>query len=58
MSFIIIKNITLFPTVKMAGRKLCYIKEQIIGIAMVLERDFDNLKCVWSCMFCKGFLKT
>ena len=30
-------------------RKSCCISEQIIGIAMVSKRDFDNVTFDWSC---------
>ena len=41
-------NIT-FPSIEKTGRKPCFIREHIIGIVMVSERDFDNVTCVWSC---------
>ena len=37
-------NIT-FPTIEKTGRKLCCIREQLIGIAMVSKRDFDSVTC-------------
>ena len=37
-----------FPTTENAGGKPCYTRVQIIGIAMVSEREFDNVTCVWS----------
>ena len=40
-------NITFF-SIEKTGRKPCSIREHIIGIVMVSERDFDNLTCVWS----------
>ena len=40
-------NITFLSNEK-TGRKPCSIREHIIGIVMVLERDFDNVTCVWS----------
>ena len=40
-------NIT-FLSIETTGRKPCSIREHIIGIVMVSERDFDNLTCVWS----------
>ena len=39
----------IFPTVEKTGRKPCSVREQIIGIAMVSKRDFDNVTCDWSC---------
>ena len=39
----------IFPTIEKTGQKTCYIREQIIGIAMVSESDFDNMTGVWSC---------
>ena len=42
------QNITLF-TIDRTGKKQCYISEQIIGIVMASERDFDKVYCVWSC---------
>ena len=39
----------IFPTIEKTGRKPCCIREQIIGIAMVSKRDFDNVTCNWSC---------
>ena len=41
-------NIT-FLSIEKTGRKPCSIREHIIGIVMVSERDFDNVTCVWSC---------
>ena len=41
-------NIT-FPSIEKTGRKPCSIREHIIGIVIVWERDFDNVTCVWSC---------
>ena len=35
------------PSIEKTGRKPCCIREQIIGIAMVLEHEFDNLICIW-----------
>ena len=40
-------NIT-FLSIEKTGRKPCLIREHIIGIVMVSERDFDNVTCVWS----------
>ena len=40
-------NIT-FLSVEKTGRKPCSIREHIIGIVMVSERDFDNVTCIWS----------
>ena len=40
-------NITFF-SIEKTGRKPCSIREHIIGIVMVSERDFDNETCVWS----------
>ena len=40
---------TIFPTLEKTRRKPCPIREQIIGIVMVSERDFDNVTCLWSC---------
>ena len=40
-------NIT-FLSIETTGRKPCSIREHIIGIVMVSERDFDNVTCVWS----------
>ena len=37
------------PTTEKTGRKPCCIREQIIGIVMASERDFDNVTCVRSC---------
>ena len=34
-----------FPTNEKTGRKPCSIREQIIGIAVVSKRDFDNVTC-------------
>ena len=39
----------IFPTVEKTGRKPCSIREQIIGIAMVSKRDFDNVTYDLSC---------
>ena len=41
-------NITL-PFIEKTERKSCSIREHIIDILMVSERDFDNVSCVWSC---------
>ena len=41
-------NIT-FPSVKKTGIKLCSVREHIICLVMVSERDFDNVTGVWSC---------
>ena len=38
-----------YPTTEKTGRKPCCIREQIIGIVMASERDFDNVACVWNC---------
>ena len=38
----------IFPTFQKTGRKLCRIREQIIGSAMASEGDSDNVTCVWS----------
>ena len=35
-----------FPTIDKTGKKPCSIRVQIIGIAVVSERDFDNMTCV------------
>ena len=40
---------TTFHSIEKTGRKLCSIREHIIGIVMVSERGFDNVTCVWSC---------
>ena len=40
-------NIT-FPSIEKTGIKPCSIREHIIDIVMVSERDFDNVTCVWS----------
>ena len=40
-------NIT-FLSIEKTGRKPCSIREHIIGIVIVSERDFDNVTCVWS----------
>ena len=40
-------NIT-FLSIEKTGRKPCSVREYIIGTAMVSERDFDNVICVWS----------
>ena len=54
----------IFLTMKNNGRKPCCMREHIIGVAMVSERDFYNLTfstCrmygVKKCMHCKGFLE-
>ena len=39
-----------FSSVQKTGRKPCCIREQIIGIVMASQRDFDNVTCVWSFM--------
>ena len=39
----------IFPTTEKTGRRPCCIREQIIGIEMVSEHDFDNVTCIWSC---------
>ena len=39
----------IFPSMGKTGRAPCSIKEHIIGIVMVSERDFDIVTCVWSC---------
>ena len=41
-------NIT-FPSIEKTGRKPCSIREHIIGIVMVSERDSNNVTFVWSC---------
>ena len=38
-----------FLSIEKTGRKPCSIREHIISIVMVSERDFDNVTCVWSC---------
>ena len=44
----------IFPTIEKTGRKTYCIREQIIGIARVSGRDFDNVSCVeQSCSFCE-----
>ena len=53
-SIVILKLLTnsysiTFPSVEKTGRKLCSIREHIIGIVMVSESDFDNVACIWSC---------
>ena len=40
-------NIT-FLSIEKTGRKPYSIREHIIGIVMVSERDFDNVTGVWS----------
>ena len=40
-------NIT-YLSIKKTGRKPCSIREHIIGIVIVSQRDFDNVTCVWS----------
>ena len=40
-------NIT-FLFIEKTGRKPYSIREHIIGIVMVSERDFDNVTCQWS----------
>ena len=35
----------MFPTIENPEGRLCCIRVQIIGIAVVLERDFDNVVC-------------
>ena len=37
----------ILPTIE-TRRMSCCIREQIIGIVMASERDFDNVTCVWS----------
>ena len=51
-------NITFF-SIEKTGRKPCSIREHIIGIVVVWERDFD-VTCYGAimCMHCKGFLET
>ena len=39
----------ILPTIENTGRKPCCIREQIIGIVMASERDFDNVTCAWRC---------
>ena len=39
----------IFPTIEKTGRNPCSVREQIIGIAVVSKRDFDNVTCDWSC---------
>ena len=39
----------IFPAIEKTERKSCCIREQIIDIVMVSERDFDNVTCVLSC---------
>ena len=38
-----------FSAIEKTGRKPYCIREQIIGIVMASERDFDNVTCVWCC---------
>ena len=40
---------SIFPTIEKTGRKLSCIREQIIGIVMASECDFENVTCIWSC---------
>ena len=35
-------------TVEKTERKSCCTEEQIMGIAMVSESDFDNVTCDWN----------
>ena len=39
----------ILPTIKKTGRKPRCIREQIIGIVMASERDFDNMTCLRTC---------
>ena len=39
----------IFHTTEQTERKSCSIREQIIGIAVVSKRDFDNVTCDWRC---------
>ena len=41
-------NIT-SSSIEKTGRKPCSIREHIIGIVKVSQRDFENVTCVWSC---------
>ena len=38
-----------FPTIEETKRNPCSVREQIIGIAMVSKRDFDNVTYDWIC---------
>ena len=51
----------IFLTIEKTERKPCCIREQIISIAMVSIRDFDNVTYDWTCvtsMNCNDFLET
>ena len=39
----------ILPPSKRLKKKPCSNREQIMGIAMVSERDFDNVTYDWSC---------
>ena len=49
LSYFISEYNIVFPHVEKTGRKPCCIREQIIGIVMASEGDFDNVICEWSC---------
>ena len=49
LSITLLEYDIIFPTIEKTGRKPCCVREQIIGIVMASERDFDNVTCVWSC---------
>ena len=61
MIYRILEYNIILTIIERTGRKPRCIRGQIIGIAMVLEHDFNNVTWVGSsvtCMHCKGFLET
>ena len=45
----------IFLTIEKTGRKPCFIREQIIDIAMASERNFATLPAVRSCNVCESY---
>ena len=49
MAVSIVEHNIIFLSIEMIRRKPCCIREQIIGIAMVSKRDFENVTSVEIC---------